>query len=127
MGSRPIFWKALKFPIYQYFLRLNRVILNQLKKIKKCIEKSKIIFFGSRFGYRWEVGTFSEGLKIPNLSIFLSDWSDNIKSVKKNKEQYRKIANNFFRFWVWRSGVCSSFSERTYNSLSIHIFVGLIG
>ena len=41
--SRPILWKALKFPI------------SHLKKIKKNIEKSKTIFFGSGFGYRLEV------------------------------------------------------------------------
>ena len=62
VGSRPIFWKALKFPIYPYFCRLDRIILGRLKKIKKNIEKSKIIFVSSGFGYRWEVGPFSERL-----------------------------------------------------------------
>ena len=45
VGSRLIFGKALRFPVYPHFCRLNRIILSRLKKIKKNIEKSKIIFF----------------------------------------------------------------------------------
>ena len=39
---------------------VDRIILSRLKKIKKNIDKSKIIFFGSGFGYQWEVGPFFE-------------------------------------------------------------------
>ena len=64
------------------------------------MEKSKLLFFVAEFGYRWEVGLLFER---PYPSIFLSAGSDNIKSVERNKENYRKIENNFFRLLVWIS------------------------
>ena len=69
--SRPIFWTALKFPIYPYFCRLGRIILSRLKKVKKNIEKTKRFFF---FSLGLDIGGkeahFLKGLKIPYLSNF---------------------------------------------------------
>ena len=50
---------------------ITKLPLGGSKRIE-IYEKSKIIFFGSGIGYRWEVGSFAEGLVIPYLSIFLS-------------------------------------------------------
>ena len=68
------------------------------------MEKSKFLFnVAGGFGYRSEVITFSKGLEITYQSIFLSAWSDNIKSVKKNKEKCGKIESFVFRRHVWIS------------------------
>ena len=98
MGSRPIFWKVFKFSIYPYFSRLNRITLSRLKKNKEKYRKIENNFFwllvwilmGS-----WPI--FWKTLKF-SLAIFLSTWLNNIKSVKKSKEKYRKIENSYFRY-----------------------------
>ena len=60
IGIRPIFWKVLKLPINPYFCRPDRIILSLLKKIKKNMKKTETIFFCPGFGYRSELGPFSE-------------------------------------------------------------------
>ena len=107
MGSRPIFGKALKFPIHPYFCRLDRIILCRLKKIKKNIEKSKIIFFGSWFRYRWEVGPFSERLKFPIYPYFFSVDGIILSRLKKNKEK------NFTVPALW----CNDSRRKAYRSM----------
>ena len=46
---------------------------------------------------------FLKGLKIRYVFLFLLAWSDNKRSVNKNKEKYRKIVNNFLLLWDWIS------------------------
>ena len=58
-GYRSHFLKNLEITYESIFFPADRIILSRLKKIKKNIEISKIVFFGSGFEYRWEVGPFS--------------------------------------------------------------------
>ena len=63
------------------------------------MENSKIyiyFFFTLGLDIRRKLASFLKELEIPYLSIFFSSLSDNINSVKKNKEIYEKIENNFF-------------------------------
>ena len=59
VGCKHIFLKYLKLPIYLYFCGPDRVILSRLKKIKKNLEKSKVLFYGVGFTCRSKVVTFS--------------------------------------------------------------------
>ena len=65
------------------------------KNEKEKYENRNFCFSSLGLDISGKYAHFLEGLKIPYLSTFLSAWSDNIKSVKKNKEEYRKIENNF--------------------------------
>ena len=72
MGSRPIFRKALKFPIYPYFGRLDQIIISRLKKIKKNIKNSKIIFSALGLDIDGMLAHFLKRSKFPYQTLFLS-------------------------------------------------------
>ena len=71
MGSRPIFCKALKFPIYPCFCRLDRIIFGRLKKKQENFEKSEIILSALRLDSGKKNAHCQKGLKFPCLFVFL--------------------------------------------------------
>ena len=115
MGSRPIFWKALKFAIYLYFCRLGRIIFSRLIKIKRNIGKSRKIFFGCEIGYHWEVDSLSKmpcnyvcinflsNCKLPIYSYYCQldpiIWS----RLNKIKKCIGKSEICFIQLWGWIS------------------------
>ena len=111
--------------------------MSKLKKIR-CVTREEKLFQKSYFhflpllhdilfmalgldiGRKWS--HFLKGLEITYQSIFLSDRSDNIKSVKKNKAKYGRIKNIFLRRWVWISVRCSHIFLKVLKLFINHYF-----
>ena len=81
--------------------------IQTVKKNKEKYGKIENIFLWVLFALGLDIGQkklhFLKGLEITYQSIFLSIRSDNVKSVKKNKEKYEKIQIFVFCRHVWIS------------------------
>ena len=89
--------KGLEITYQSIFLsvRSDNIKSVKKKKIMKNMKNQKYFFTALGLDIGRKESHFLKGLEITYQFIFLSAQSDNIKSVKEDKEKYGKIENIF--------------------------------